>query len=281
VVAQHAYTGQTPATEESDPGAQHLYGVQLTISNGGTLKRTGNRWWCPSSSKPTGAGWAVWDNTHGVQLAHVAFDATSLVAGWNDVADLGADVDLTGITSITVYGRWFAGNSVYTTLGPGFPIAGSGADISIVNGTFGFGAITDAPTAGGGGTFNLLGFADVSITFGAPAEVTLTPVTLSLAAVVLGVAPGPVTVALTPTTVTVAAVALAPQAQAVTVALSPAALVLAADDLSPVPQPVTVALTPAVLTLTAVALSTGSRPIVTRPNTGTVTRPFTGTVTRP
>ena len=139
-----------------------------------------------------------------------------------------------------------------------------------------------------------------------PSEVTLTPASLHLAAVVLSPQPGAVSVALTPAQVHLAAVTLVATPAAVTVALTPAAVHLAALALVATPGSVAVTLTPATFQLAAVALAaqpgpaaltltpavlllvapavTAVPPIgeyVPRPILGFVERPPSGTVARP
>lgn len=304
MAAQNAFTDQEPTSEDVDPGTEHKYGVALSISDEGTLKRTGNRWWCPSEV-PTEPGWAVWDDTHDVLIVAQPLDPDDLtVNGWNDVPDLGQDYDLTGITSITVYGRWYAGRQPLD-LTATFPTPGSGPDITMTTGIYGFGSLTAAPYSGGG-QFDLFGFADVALEFGAaPSEVTLTPATVAVSGVAVTPVAQAVTVTLTPASATSSAVALAPAPLAVTVTITPAEATLSAVAVSPAPGAVTLTLTPAAVALVAVALAaspgpgavtltaavlavaavrltTGSgRPVVVRPNTGFVVRPRTGFVIRP
>lgn len=103
---------------------------------------------------------------------------------------------------------------------------------------------------------------------------TLSAATLALAAL-LAISPdtggSPSEVTLTPATVTLAAVTLAPSVPASTVTIAPAAVTVAAVAVTPAAQPVTVTLTPAVLTLSGVALGTGSGPSTVTLTPATVT----------
>lgn len=95
------------------------------------------------------------------------------------------------------------------------------------------------------------------------ATVTLTPATVSLAAMFTATTPGPVTTALTVATVASTAVAVTATAGSITVALTPATATRAAVAVTPTPLSTGAILTPATATLTARATTATPGPVTT------------------
>lgn len=150
---------QTPATLDPDPGTSHLYGIRFTLNANATVQVTGRYWYVAGS----GAGWGLWNDDTNTAVHTQTIDPLTLTpGGFNDI-NLGATFDLVA-GNYVVYGLW-VGTSPYTT--PfSFPFDGSGGPtglLTAIGGTFGFGAVTAGPRAGGGGNFSILPQVDLSV----------------------------------------------------------------------------------------------------------------------
>jgi hypothetical protein len=167
VTSERIIVAQTPATLDPDPGTSHLYGVRFTLNADATVEATARYWYVAGS----GAGWGLWNDDTNTAVHTQTIDPLTLTpGGFNDIS-LSGTFDLVA-GNYVVYGLWL-GTSPYTT--PfSFPFDGSGGPtglLTAVGGTFGFGAITAGPRAGGGGNFSILPQVDLSVTAAAAVPV--------------------------------------------------------------------------------------------------------------